>query len=80
MMKDRQREQEDQKEDEEDTKRKPAPEDLEPKILGISMSSTPKNLQLAYLVGTIAIFGLIIYWGMSKLGPKESPKKKKKSK
>lgn len=77
MMKDRQKEQEGGEEDESQYERKP--EDYEPKIMGVSVNSSPLGLKLIYLLAILAFFGGLIAFGFSKLSPTEiAPKKKGK--
>ena len=81
MMKERQRQEGggDQEEETEEAPRSPA--DHEPKIMGISIKSTPMYLKLIYLIAILAFFGGLVAFGLHKLTPKEALKKKvKKSK
>lgn len=78
MVRERQKEQGMDEEDEKQYERKA--EDYEPKFWGVSLKSTPLYLKLAYLLAIVAFFGGLIAFGLHKLTPKEAPAKKKSKK
>lgn len=77
MVKDRQKQEEGGDDDEKESQNERKPEDYEPKIMGVSLKSSPMYIKLFYLVAIIAFFGGLIAFGLSKLSPAQNATKKK---
>lgn len=76
MVRDRQK-QEEAGDDEQESANERKPEDYEPKIMGVSLKSSPMYIKLFYLLAIIAFFGGLIAFGFKKLSPVQNVPKKK---